>query len=88
MVVSITSPVTMNRITPSATGTPAERTTGGDVSVSIVVGSTAELIILVDVAIFFESGENANGTTVAYLAGTQCQVVGDHCILHSCGLRC
>ena len=55
MVVSITSPVMMNRRTPSAIGTPAA---GGDVSVSIVVGSTGELILLVDVAKFFESGEN------------------------------
>ena len=55
MVVSITSPVMMNRRTPSAIGTPAA---GGDVSVSIVVGSTGEFILLVDVAKFFESGEN------------------------------
>ena len=100
--VSIKSPETMRRKTPIAMVTPVGGVEVDNVSVGLMVCSftvTVEVSMVVlgtlilDVVVILGSVTKEPKFQQWYditdlTTYTQCQVGRDHCILHSCGLRC
>ena len=102
--VSIKSPETMNRKAPIVMVTPvgiAEGVEVDNVSVGLMVCSFTVTVdvsmvvvgtLILDIVVILESVTKEpkfqQRYDITHLLYTQCQVGRDHCILHSCGLRC
>ena len=102
--VSIKSPETMRRKTPIAMVTPVGISEGVEVdnvsvglmacsfTVTVDVSMVVVGTLILDVVVILESVTKEpkfqQRYDITHLFYTQCQVGRDHCILHSCGLRC